>query len=137
MKINDKLYLWATPRLLSYVVFGILKRSDGTYYQIRCSNCNDHDDCELLIKKDDYGHYRYISMLNSNSDYDDPQHYWHSSGKFRTTKELAVQDYYLNKKEILNKSIKSLEGKLKEDKEDLIETDEKIKALFNKPPRGD
>jgi hypothetical protein len=130
LKIGQDLYKYieddAFNTLLEYEVFGILQREEGEYYKIICKSCNHGWSCEVLIKLDDEGKFKYVCMLNDREE--DPQYFAH-----QTTGECEY--YYLTRDEAvevkliqpLQKEIEEIKGNIKCLKEKQQEKENELK----------
>lgn len=95
LKIGDKLHRYVTMSgIWKYEVIGVHEYKSVTQYVIRCESCSHGWKCELLIVKDDYGRYSFVSMLNHQED--DDQRYWHYEDEkrhFHTTVDAVKLEH--------------------------------------------
>ena len=117
MKIGDKLYkyIWSNG-CFEYKVIGIRNYETSTLYELECGECKDHDNCKLLVIKDQSKQirYKFVEMLNNYDGYDGSvrdQSIWHNGREdgteyFYPTKKESCKEYG---KVIIAKAKKSME----------------------------
>lgn len=133
LKLGQKIYKYSTIYLMQYEVFGILEREDGTYYQIRCLSRTHCEGCEVLIKLDDVGRFKYVSMLNKyDEDEENCQHHWHTCDNdyyYCLSKKEAMEKVFKRNISLCEKSISLLKEQIKNNERSIIQYKELIKAL--------
>jgi hypothetical protein len=132
IKLGQKLYKYSTLYLMKYEVFGILEREEGVYYQIRCLSCTHSCPCEVLVKFNDNGKLKYVSMLNDSEE--DRQYYWHTDEGidfYYFSKKEALENLYKRKIELCEKKIKELENQIENNKESILKYNEQLKGLLD------
>ena len=139
LKIKDKLYKYSfMSGVMEYEVFEIRRQENNVIYAIRCLNCKDHENCELLVvnpkeKKQDY--YEYVCMLNNNGENIRAEYYWHDTLDecfYWATKEIAIKKEYEKYIERCQEDISNLEADIKTKKEKIKETEILIENLINR-----
>jgi hypothetical protein len=132
IKLGQRLYKYSSFYLMEYEIFGILEREDGIYYQVRCLSCKHNNLCEVLIKFNDNGKLKYVSMLNDCEE--DKQYYWHTDeGKdfYYPSKKEALEKLYKRNIKLCEERIKELERQIQDRKESLLKYNEQLKGLLD------
>ena len=127
LKIGDKLYRYTGTSIMSYEVYGVVKRDVGTLYEIRCLDCRDHPDCEILIAESKDG-YVFVDMINQ-----DDQDIWHRTSdayhRYERTKNLAVKNRKRWTIDYIKKQIRQSKDSIEKNEERVKELETDIEAL--------
>lgn len=133
LKLGQKIYKYSTIYLMEYEVFGVLEREDGTYYQIKCLSCTHCEGCEVLIKLDDVGRFKYVSMLNKyDEDVENCEYHWHTTDDkdyYCLSKKEAMEKVFKRNISLCETSISQLKEQIKDKERTIIQYKELIKAL--------
>lgn len=133
LKINDKLYKYATCHILEYKIIEIqtLKTMNYTqvFYIAECLSCNDHAPCIVALKINDRRKIEYSHMINE--DESNPQHFWHTGEDFLLTKKDALLYVWDKQIDYHSKIIDESKKNIKERENIIAEYKTKIDAIKN------
>lgn len=128
IKIGDNLYRFTGVSILSYEVFGIVEREKGRMYEIRCLDCRDHDQCQLLVVETQSDGLRHVSMIS-----EEEQEYWHKidgpEQRYETTKNRAVANRTRHAIKSFQDAIEKKEESIERDKKQISKLKATLEAL--------
>ena len=120
LSIGQKLYRYTGVSIMSYVIEQLRTDELGTSYAVRCLDCRDHPDCQLLLADTKDG-IKYLEMLSDND-----QDYWHRIGDNYQVYELSREKAVRNR---IQWTIDFTEEMISDAKKSIEANENKIKKL--------